>query len=767
MIWLILALAIVCAVAGAIGYYLWRSAHLETARQVESLARQVSVSAGRAAAAASRSAVDATAALAEAARQARMPLRWCGAEETLKVASFTIRCPLTYTTQVETTIDEPSLIDLRLPARESRAPEGALPYWPSYRHMSSGQRFEYLRWMAERRRFMPSETGYAFVFFYGLERRALIDRDDFGAIAKELLRLRDIHAKSERFSWSFEQYSASLLWYLIATTPSQFDEQIVRSLMESTRSWKEEQLNAALAWFASTGRTLPNWAAIIVAGQLPQAQRSVVTQRVADEFNQLFFKRYRQQFGEGMTISIAASTFPYSHQPASAVIAACRCAGPNPLGISVQFKPLAALWNSTVDDLRRLSSVVGREGDGELTPTAWESMPPELRSGIDHPLTVPMCRLVEAQTDGEGRTLVEVNALAGVCGLESRAKLTPTQSRRICETAEFIGYGLEPDARLSGKGYRAEERVAVFLQISDEDVNSQRYSAAACMLRLGLGLAAADGEVHPDEVSLLTKEIERMFDLNGHEQRRLEALRTLLIREGPDLKGLSSLAASLNRLERQAVGRLLVALAAEDGVVTREEIRAVRKCYKMIGLNENDADSALSSLREMAQGGDDEPVTVRQARQGRAGEAIPVPPPDDEEFRLDTSAIRAIMAETREVAGILAEAMGVTESQSEFDPGLSKAVPTGGPSAAAVIDAVPTRIITDPTDLPETCSSLLTTLLTRERWAVPEADQEARKLGLMLNGAVETINEWSVERFGAALIYEETGALVVETSLMD
>lgn len=768
MIWTVVAVVMIGAIALAIAYASWRSQYLETARQVEATTKRASIAIGQAAVAATRSAVDAASHLAEAHRQSRIPLRWCGPNEVLRLGEFTIRCPLTYATQVDGPVDEPSLIDTRLPVSPARSSAQGLPYWPSYRQMTPGQRRTYLTWMAGVRASMPTEIGYAFVFFYGLERRVLVDVQDLTLVVAEVLRLREVHACGGQFSWSFEQYTSSLLWYLIAACPAHFEESTVRRLMESTRSWKEEHLNAALAWFACTRRPLPDWAALLVAEALPQSQRSVVTRRVEDEFHQLFRKRYRQQFGDGLVVRAAEVRGSYTHKPASAVIAPCRAEGLNPLGVPGQFKPLAQLWNGAVDDLRRLSGVVVREGDDELSAAAWEAMPADLRSGIDHPLTVPMCRLVEQRAEAGGHTIVGADDLARVVGVECRPRFTAAQSRRMCEVAEFVGYGIEPDARLSGRSYRSEDQLAVFLRVSDVKPGRQRYGAASCMLRLGLGVAAADGEIHPEEVALLSKEIERMFDLNEEEQRRLEALRALLIRQGPDLTGLSQLASSLSRLERQALGRLLIALAAEDGVVTREEIRAVRKCYKMIGLDGEEADAALASLREIASRADDEPVTVRPGRAGRAGEKLPAPHHDESEFQLNTAAIRAIMAETREVAGMLAEAMGVSTeagSVAVFEDQALHAQRDATPAAAIDAEA-PQEVSAASRSLSEPCAALMALLTTRQQWPLPEAQEHARRLGLMLNGAVELINEWSVEQHGAALIYEQDGSLCVESSLL-
>ena len=73
--------------------------------------------------------------------------------------------------------DEASCIDLSLeigiPAYEA---PGSLGYYPTYAKISPNQRANYLRWLSSGRVDPLSDIGYAFLFFYGLERRLLLER---------------------------------------------------------------------------------------------------------------------------------------------------------------------------------------------------------------------------------------------------------------------------------------------------------------------------------------------------------------------------------------------------------------------------------------------------------------------------------------------------------------------------------------------------------------------------------------------------------------
>ncbi len=69
---------------------------------------------------------------------------------------------------------EASCIDLSLEVGEPvEDPVGSLGYYTTYARLSPAQRANYLQWLATGRTGTLREIGYAFLFFYGLERRLL------------------------------------------------------------------------------------------------------------------------------------------------------------------------------------------------------------------------------------------------------------------------------------------------------------------------------------------------------------------------------------------------------------------------------------------------------------------------------------------------------------------------------------------------------------------------------------------------------------------
>ena len=104
-------------------------------------------------------------------------LQWLGANSLVSVGALgPIRGPLAYFSK-DASPAEPAAIRLGLPVlgKPYRPVERELPYWPRFDNLTPGQRRFYLDWMIASRVDRPVEAGYAFLFFYGLARRVLVD----------------------------------------------------------------------------------------------------------------------------------------------------------------------------------------------------------------------------------------------------------------------------------------------------------------------------------------------------------------------------------------------------------------------------------------------------------------------------------------------------------------------------------------------------------------------------------------------------------------
>lgn len=103
------------------------------------------------------------------------------------------------------TYEEPSVIYLELPI--AKPSENVMverpPYYPSYKELSSEQRWLYWKFLSNP--FMPqNDVGYAFIFYYGLERHIALGNPD--KAFKITLKLREVYNND-----SFQYYTARAL----------------------------------------------------------------------------------------------------------------------------------------------------------------------------------------------------------------------------------------------------------------------------------------------------------------------------------------------------------------------------------------------------------------------------------------------------------------------------------------------------------------------------------------------------------------------------
>ena len=635
-----------------------------------------------------------------------------------------------------------SLIDCTLPVAPPGSPVGErLPYWPNYYDCSPTQRAHYLDWLLSGKSDPSTELGYVFIYFYGLERRVLVDQADHLPIAQELIRLLPIYDSSN----SFRRYTCTLLWLslYLASQSAAVPKALLGEAIAATGRWNDELLGMCLAILHNSKQSLPANVAFLVSQNDSRSSSSVIVRRHPDEFAKLFETKYRGHFGDGIQLRASKRLKRIDYRPASGTLlrslgtidGISRPAMPNVLGISSQFKQIVQSWDESIEELKAYSRASKSSG-GELTTEAYESLPTELQTG-DHPELDAWMKAWEDNVDDDGWPIVPVSVLASIKGIPTRDRLTKTQCMKLLRTADAIGLGVEPDARMTGKNYRWDERVTLFFLDANKGADATDYIAASVLLRLGAGIAEADGRVDKEELAFITNHLEGQFNLSDDDSKRLEHLQYLLLHSRAGDNAISkTLAKRLPRQQRLLVGEFLVGVAAVDEVITKDESKALRKAYKSLDLDVGDLDKLIARH------------TVRETHDTSTS-------PLDTELRLDMQAISRIMTETRQVAGILRDAMAEDdEPEGSSSHAATSAGTMGAPADASNASISTVQHCTEDTDLDSRFKPFLAAVLEQKEWAPSELRELADKSNVMLSGAVETINEWSTERYGDWLIEE-------------
>jgi uncharacterized tellurite resistance protein B-like protein len=697
-------------------------------------------------------------------RERRVGTHWQGLGDTVTVHGFVLANPLVYLSDGAPEPEEASCLDLRLRVgRPLEEPRGALGYYPSYAAITPNQRANYLTWLARNRTGPLDDIGYAFLFFYGLERRVLIDQADLSPVVKEVVRLLQLYT----FSGSFDGYLSRFLAFCLARAGiATLKDKWFKAVFEQSRLRRDEDfLSVALAWFHDRGAPLPADWAMRLCRQDPRCARSVVIDRMPEQFEALFARTYGNAFGDGVQLRAAKRGRRLEYRAASPSLGHA-WSGPtiapvtlsDVLGIQSQFKGLADLWNRCIEELKPASRAVGK-GLSITTREAFEALPVALRAEADHPDKERWDALVSDHTAEDGYALVGVAKLAPLHGLGSVTKLTVKQSQALATTAEQVGLVIEPDARLTRRSYGWEDVVALLRPEEGQSIAvDSRYLAASLMLELGLYVAAADGNIEESEVGQIAHFLEAQFRLEPADTRRLEALRRVFTAKPPSIAGLGKrLQETLTAEQRSGLCRFLTGIAAANGIIDRKEVAALRSAYRALQIPVEELDSLLKEFRRASQ----EPVELGGGvAQAGAGGPLPRRGPADgtEDLALDLGLLRRIMDETQQVATMLGEAM---MQHNGFQPegAVEEAIEASKPETSKPDPRFP--------ELAGRFHGLLAELLGKSSWAPEELAALASRHPQARIGYIEWINDWSMERTGEPLLIEGDEGLLVQVNLID
>lgn len=338
--------------------------------------------------------------------------------------------------------------------------------------------------------------------------------------------------------------------------------------------------------------------------------------------------------------------------------------------------------------------------------------------------------------------------LAHLVGAPPAEKISAAQLRKVTETAADLGYAIEPDARAQRKGLRSGDEMLIWRSEDTSCPDLKLYGAAYILLSLAMQVAMADGVLAEEEAYLVISMLTDTFTLDETLRKRFVALQHLLARQPVRAAALArKLQSTRTTAELTKIGRVLVSVATVDGVVTEQEHAALRSLYKALGLSAADLGAALAASG--ARLASDDVVEVRPGSAAAAGEPLPARPKAAHGVELDQAAIAAIIADTRDVAAMLADVFDKEDEDADESPPIAPPEPkassheTVAPEIKALAQGLDARY-----------HGVLADLLSKPNWTREEIRALAQKRNLMPGAILETINTWSEETFGDFLIDE-------------
>ncbi|MCU1685179.1 MAG: hypothetical protein JWQ81_5918 [Amycolatopsis sp.] len=622
---------------------------------------------------------------------------------------------------------EPALIDPTLPV-DLRTPDWqgeSMSYWPSYADISPRARGAYLAWLTGGRANPNAYIGYVFLYFYGLERRVLTELPhldnaaaECSTLVAEISRLLQIYQGNS----SFRGYAQALLDSAGILDPAlRYDRAAPR-----VPEWSHElpmDLKIGLAQLAVAARPIPADWALSWYGHHPDTHLRTPAVRCADEFLELFTKRYRARFGDGMIIKPNKARLSTSYYAASrgfhGNVTLENTALPDVGKLTGPITKLRDLVEGVTSDLEAFSRYLGRNPDGASSPAAIALLP----DGVTHKPSPEADALWSwaAQSIGNaGRGVVSAEELITRWPTKT-GKLAKADAVAVAQLLEQRGLGIEPDVRFGGTTPTPTSSIVLFRR-ADRPVSAPgtEYAAALAIINLGMLVAAADGTVSEPERRALRELAIDELDLSEDERLRLDAHAALVLTKPPTPAALRRRLESLPTSRKAAVGRLLITIAAADGQVTADEIRTLERLFTTLGL---DPGEVYGTLHAAATATDDLTRTEIPGER-RQGRRIAANGTGAATLTLDPERLSRTRAESALVAAELAEIFADDEPLPPPSP-----VET---ASACGLDAAHTR--------------LFHRLVEREEWSRAEFDELASNAGLLPDGALEVLNDAAYDR---------------------
>lgn len=677
--------------------------------------------------------------------------QWYKQDESAVVQGHTIPGGLIYVGKVLLDArgydNDACLINPELKTIKSPPSEGGdeMGYWPHYAKIPAKCRGAYLQWLAGGRSEPEAYIGYVFLFFYGLERRLLLDsqkedisEEERAAIIAEVIRLLGIYGDNR----SFGGYANSLLateWVLHQRGRP------IPEYLNLTDRFCSGPFQVFLAQYIIAKKPIPADVALQWLLLHPEFGLRTPARRCEKEFKGLFTRRYHQKFGDGLIIPPNKTSLKLEYHAASPSLQGGLKLNipnlPDPFALTAPLKKLHVIAEGCTVELDAYSRFLGRKDSNPNSLTALALLPKELILQI--PVASKMQNyLAEACAQGVGIT--PIKNLYQILGEIVPPQINKKEAESLALLLEGLGFGLVPDIRFHGVKLEPASNVAIFPHGHGIDFQpSEEFRLVGTILRLGALVSQCDDNVSPTEEAILRNLIQENRNLTGIEKDSLLAFLHWCLLTPQNTTGLKQKLAEVGTSEKIAVSRILVSVAHADGVIDPREVKQLEKLYTSLGLEKSQVTSDLHAMASAC-----EPVTI-SLRDPEARFSIPQQPHSAEtakEFTLNQELIRIREQETQQVRTVL-EGIFVepVEDETLQIPSVSS---TGHPLEK----------------LDQAHQTFFQHLLAQENWERTALYEKCKELGLMIDGAMEVLNEWAFDNANAPLI-EDGEPVYVDVNL--
>jgi TerB-C domain len=257
---------------------------------------------------------------------------------------------------------------------------------------------------------------------------------------------------------------------------------------------------------------------------------------------------------------------------------------------------------------------------------------------------------------------------------------------------------------------------------------SSAYSTAALVLSLAVVVRAAGQAGTKNEDEAFAQEISALFHLSEAESLRLRARGRWLSATGANLHSVRKPLSVLPLEMRETIGVLLVKFAHATGQISPPQIDLLLQVYRLLRLNPEEFFSAAHARATKSA-----PLDYTQSLQSHATVPNASPRTVSSDTTLDWDKVRLMAVESDRVSVLLREVFA-----EQDQPGASEAI---AKQNAFGLDQPHARF--------------LERILSKESWSRADLALLAAECHVLIEGAIDTLNDLALDRYGDLLLEGE------------
>ena len=626
-------------------------------------------------------------------------------------------------------------VDPSLPVADKIPSAPLTGFFIPYEEMLPGERGVYLDWLSEAcRRTMPSLAYYG-LYAYGLWYRmffeyGLVDRK---AIIDEAARMSRLHSNSKHIQSLFND----LVLYASAPMFDPNSRAVWNPLWAgSIHQAPESVIRVAMAF--RQRRAVRSDEAFVYAVEKMKAIKP--SKLPISMLRAAWVKEFARRHPEGIVLNPQKKVLAF---PSIMPDAMTRFRVPIPAELGNMVDPrtdnafessVERIYTTCISQMADYGRIVSRNPSAAGTIEIVSALPKALLTTSLVGKVAGMKAALDKAIEMQGAVVAKTSRLLALMDIADDGELKPGIRKIVARALDNMDIAFEPDDRYGASKFTPDGMVVICRGQDGMAVETTgRYGSYQVAADFLLGAYGGGGREQAGLFSMVRSD----GSIQGSAAIRLALYMKWV--SASSAKGVSAPRKlnGLSEADKSAALDMVLSVVLASGVPDRLGIAALEKFSVKMG---KPASYVHERIHRAADG--DVPVSIMAAK---SGGAVAIPKAHGlSGSGLDLAKIAALEAETADVSALLAGIF--SEDAWDTPPDVAAAAPTGYDG------------------LDEAHGKLLDAVA--ERGTVGRSDYEALAAthGLLPDGALETINEWAFDTFGAALIIDE-GDLVFDENM--